>query len=394
MFAPRRVGPLMLLAACLALASGPLRASAQLRDRQVRWRTVDTEHFAIHYPAHLTQVARRAGYALERAHARVAPVMENEMSGRVQVTLADDSESANGLATALPYDAIRLFVTAPEDISPLADFDDWLTTLITHEHTHILHLSNISGLPAIINKVFGRLLAPNQTQPRFIVEGIATYMESRETSGGRMRSTQFDMYLRMAFLEDRVVTLDQLVNDVDQWPRGNNWYLYGSRLMAFVARRHGDHAIAEIADTYGRNPIPYGLSRATQRATGFTWPELYEAWQTETRAHYAEVAAEVETAGRVEGERLTQHGETALYPRFLADGSLVYTVNDGRSDPSCGACRRTAVSPRRSRAWRAPRWRLRWPMGAWCSTRWTSTGASTPASTCFGSTRGGAGWSA
>ncbi|MBK7154656.1 MAG: PD40 domain-containing protein [Sandaracinaceae bacterium] len=333
MFAPRRVGPLMLLAACLALASGPLRASAQLRDRQVRWRTVDTEHFAIHYPAHLAQVARRAGYALERAHARVAPVMENEMSGRVQVTLADDSESANGLATALPYDAIRLFVTAPEDISPLADFDDWLTTLITHEHTHILHLSNISGLPAIINKVFGRLLAPNQTQPRFIVEGIATYMESRETSGGRMRSTQFDMYLRMAFLEDRVVTLDQLVNDVDQWPRGNNWYLYGSRLMAFVARRHGDHAIAEIADTYGRNPIPYGLSRATQRATRFTWPELYEAWQTETRAHYAEVAAEVETAGRVEGERLTQHGETALYPRFLADGSLVYTVNDGRSDP-------------------------------------------------------------
>ena len=92
MFAPRRVGPLMLLAACLALASGPLRASAQLRDRQVRWRTVDTEHFAIHYPAHLAQVARRAGYALERAHARVAPVMENEMSGRVQVTLADYSE--------------------------------------------------------------------------------------------------------------------------------------------------------------------------------------------------------------------------------------------------------------------------------------------------------------
>lgn len=332
MSALRRVGPLLVLAACLALASGPHRASAQLRDRSVRWRTVDTEHFAVHYPAHLAPVARRAAYALERAHARVAPVLENEMSGRVQVTLADDSESANGLATALPFDAIRLFATAPEDMSPLSDFDDWLTTLITHEHTHILHLSNMSGLPAIINRIFGRVLAPNQTQPRFIVEGLATYMESHETAGGRMRSTQFDMYLRMAFLEDRVLTLDQLANGVDNWPHGNNWYLYGSRLMAFVARHHGDHAIAEIADTYGRNPIPYGLSRATQRATGSTWPELYDAWQTETRAHYGEVAANVEAAGRVEGERLTQHGETALYPRFEADGSLVYMVGDGRSD--------------------------------------------------------------
>ena len=194
-----------------------------------------------------------------------------------------------------------MIATAPEDMSPLSDFDDWLTTLITHEHTHILHLSNMSGLPAIINRVFGRVLAPNQTQPRFIVEGLATYMESHETAGGRMRSTQFDMYLRMAFLEDRVLTLDQLANGVDNWPHGNNWYLYGSRLMAYVARHHGDHAIAEIADTYGRNPIPYGLSRATQRATGSTWPELYDAWQTETRARYADVAANVEAARRVEG---------------------------------------------------------------------------------------------
>ncbi|MCA9576632.1 MAG: PD40 domain-containing protein [Myxococcales bacterium] len=332
MFVPRRVGVSTLLLA-LWLAALPSTGAAQLRDRSVRWRTVNTEHFAVHYPAHLGPVARRAGYALERAHARVSPVVENEMSGRVQVTLSDDSESANGLATALPYDAIRLFATAPEDMSALADFDDWLTTLITHEHTHILHLSNISGLPAIINRIFGRLLAPNQTQPRFIVEGLATYMESRETAGGRMRSTQFEMYLRMAFLEDRVLTLDQLANDIDQWPRGATWYLYGSRLMAHIAQHYGDHAIAEMADIYGRNPVPYGLSRAARRATGSTWPELYAAFQEEMRARYRAEQEAVEAAGRVEGERLTHHGETALYPRFAPDGSLIYMAMDGRSDP-------------------------------------------------------------
>ena len=87
MFVPRRVGVSTLLLA-LWLAALPSTGAAQLRDRSVRWRTVNTEHFAVHYPAHLGPVARRAGYALERAHARVSPVVENEMSGRVQVTLS------------------------------------------------------------------------------------------------------------------------------------------------------------------------------------------------------------------------------------------------------------------------------------------------------------------
>ena len=41
----------------------------------------------------------------------------------------------------------------------------------------------------------------HQVQPRWFIEGYATHMESSETSGGRLRSTIFEMFLRMATLE-------------------------------------------------------------------------------------------------------------------------------------------------------------------------------------------------
>ena len=71
-------------------------------------------------------------------------------------------------------------------------------------------------------------------QPRWIIEGIATYLESAETAGGRLRSTQFEMYMRMAVLEDNILHFDTLNNRTDYWPHGDIWYLYGSRFIHWL----------------------------------------------------------------------------------------------------------------------------------------------------------------
>ena len=69
----------------------------------------------------------------------------------------------------------------------LDDHDDWLYGLIAHEYTHILHLDTMSGLPNIYNRIFGKTWAPNQVMPRWVIEGIATYEESKRSAGGRNR---------------------------------------------------------------------------------------------------------------------------------------------------------------------------------------------------------------
>ena len=53
----------------------------------------------------------------------------------------------------------------------------------------MLHVDNISGIPALMNAVLGKTSAPNQVQPRWVLEGLAVALETEHTGGGRLRSS-------------------------------------------------------------------------------------------------------------------------------------------------------------------------------------------------------------
>jgi Tol biopolymer transport system component len=307
------------------------RAAGQAADPLLTWRTIRTRHFVVHYHEPLGLVARRVAAVAERAHARLAPLLDHEPRERTEIVLSDNSDSANGSATAIPYNTMRLFASAPEDITALSDYDDWLTVLITHEHTHVLHLDTIEGIPAIINSVLGKVYPPNAVQPRWFLEGLAVHEESRFTSGGRIRSSIFDMYLRTDVLTGSFLSLAEMSNAVDRYPRGNVWYLYGSRFVDYVARTYGHGALTQMSHDYGSQLVPYGVNRTAERATGKTWIELYEDFRADQVERYETQADEIRAQGVVEGTNLTNHGQDARAPRFLDDRTLVYWAGDGRS---------------------------------------------------------------
>jgi sugar lactone lactonase YvrE len=326
---PRAAAAMAFLLALL----GAFPAGAQTKDLTRRWRTVRSAHFEVSYPEPLALVARRVLRVAEHAHARLRPLLGHEPRKRVQIALYDDADTANGNAVPLNYNVIRLFVSAPEDLSVLNDFDDWLTILVTHEHAHILHLDNIGGLPRIVNHIFGKIWAPNLLQPRWIIEGIATYLESELSAGGRMRSTQFEMYMRMAFLDDNILHFDTLNNRTDYWPHGDIWYLYGSRFVEWLVDRYGQGIIAEMTEWYGHRAIPFSVNRMAKRLTGKTFDALYDAWIADMRRHYGKVEAAVLAQGLVQGQRVTFKGEQVRGLRFEDDEHLLYFAADGRSDP-------------------------------------------------------------
>lgn len=327
----RRIGPLLALALGV-LTLLPAHTLAQVSDLRTAFRTIETEHFWIHYHEPLSVGARRVALILERAHEELTEILGYRPKRRVHVVITDGTEFANGSATAIPVNTVRLFMTAPEDLSEIGDFDDWVNLLVVHEHAHILHLDNIGGLPALLNKIIGKVWAPNHILPRFIVEGLATYLESERTSGGRMRSTHFAMIMRMAALEGRLLRLDQLSNQTDYHPHGSVFYLYGSRFWDFIIEKHGHDVLARFAEFYGKKAIPFGFNRALKRVTGESFVGLYEDFLERERQKARAVEARVMEEGRIEGERLTHHGEGAAYPVFLDDMTLVYYSADGRSD--------------------------------------------------------------
>lgn len=311
------------------LFSRPGTVSAQVRDPHLQWRTIHSARFDVHYYEPLGDLAQRVVVVVEHAADLLQRSLGYRPSERTQIVLTDNSDGANGSASVVPRNVVRLFAQSPEDLSALSDYDDWMTVLITHELTHIVHLDQVSGVPAILNSVFGKIIAPNSTLPAWFVEGLATHYESYLTAGGRGRSTVFDMFMRMDVLDDRVLRLDEITGEADRWPHGNISRLYGSRFCRFIHEHYGQRALTVFGEQMGRQLIPYALNRMAIRATGKPFAELYREFLAATVDHYRAATDELRSQGLVEGERVTFHGEHARAPRFLRDGSIIYFAADG-----------------------------------------------------------------
>ncbi len=272
--------------------------------------------------------------------------------------LTDDAEDANGSATALPLNTIRLYVTAPDDLSTIGDYDDWYTELVTHEYTHIAHTDNISGVPAIVNAVLGKTLAPNQVQPHWILEGLAVVSESEHTSAGRIRSNLFDMYLRADVLDGRIAGLDQFSSDAYRWPQGNLWYLYGSRFLALDHRRStAPTPCARWRPSTGRPSSPGASTAPSAASPGAPTSSSTRASRTTSSASTREQVRAVEERGLREGTRITRHGRNVYYPRFVPRGARARRRR--RGDPLLPRRLRRAPGPlppaaRRAQEGRAP----------------------------------------
>jgi hypothetical protein len=334
------------LAVGLALAA-PLATPDTARaasDPALRWYTIETPHFRVTYHSGVELVAQHVASISEGIYETMTYHVGWTPKVKTEILLSDASESANGSAGALPYNALRLIVTAPEDMSPLGDVDDWYVELVTHEYTHVLHTDNITGLPALVNAVLGKTLAPNQVQPRWILEGLAVNHESARTSAGRLRNSMWDMFMRADVLENRVASIDQISNTVRRWPQGNLFYLYGSYFTKWIADTYGEEALRMQASDYGSHVIPWGINRSIRRATGKTFTELYPLWIASMQKDYATQAAAVRAQGLREGVRLTHHGQDTRYPRWVPDtswpehkGGLVYFREDQHQRPGLWA---------------------------------------------------------
>jgi hypothetical protein len=310
---------------------------AQAGDPRLEWYTLQTPHFRVNFHGGLEPVARRAAFVAERVYTELGAHLDQRPSELVEILLTDDSDFANGSAGAVPYDAIRLYATAPDDMSALGDYDDWMNELVTHEYTHILHVDNVSGIPALVNKLLGKTMVPNQWQPRWVLEGLAVAMETAHTSGGRLRSSQFDMYLRADVLEDHFAGLDQMSGSPRRFPGANVWYLYGSEFISFINDTYGPNVFAAVADDYGAQVLPWGINRSIRRVTGRTYEQLYAGWLETLRRRYAAQAAAIRARGLREGRRLTHRGQNAGGARLtqgcttLGKPSLVYPRDDGQT---------------------------------------------------------------
>jgi len=313
-------------------------SNVQAGDPSLKWRTITTKNFKIHYYEKERAVARRVAVLAEDVHKMMAPLMRWKPRRRTHVVLTDDTDSANGLAQVVPRSVVRLYVTPPDDMETLNDYDDWLFLLFVHEYTHILHLATRGGLANIINAIFGLgrgiIYAPNHVQPRWFIEGLAVLNETIRTTGGRIRSSLYNMILRSAVLEKKEHSLAELSSVTIRYPHGRAQYLYGAFFIHYLYKRYGWGALVDISHDYGKQTVPLGLNKiAARHLKGKGYVKLYDEWMKRLFRKFRSELKLVKRRGIIEGRQITKTGESAGYPVFHPDGKrVVFMESDGRSE--------------------------------------------------------------
>ena len=333
--------PAFLFSTAVLLCLLALPAAAQVPPDEA-WRSVDTEHFRITFPAHLEQQGRRAGELAERAYRELTAQFREGPSGRIDIVLTDHVDVSNGYAGIWPSNRIVLYARPPADHIALAYFDDWLELLVTHELAHIFHLDYGGTLGRIFRTLLGRaqtpLTFPGIVVPGWVIEGLATWYESALTDAGRVHGTFHEMVLRTAALEGRFENIGQASGNSPQWPGGTRRYAYGSLFFDYLLDKHGRDGMAAFVEAAVRPaaqlPLPR-LNAAGRRAFGASLSSEWAAWTEQMRARASRLDGELAAFGPIsEPEALTRNARYGLHPMASPDGSgVIYVRSDGRSYP-------------------------------------------------------------
>ncbi len=300
-----------------------------------RFKTIETEHFSVHFHEGLDNVgALAAGYA-EKAHRRMTGPLGWEPAGKTQLVLVDAFDYTNGFSTALPYNTIYVFPVPPDLDSTLGEYDAWLEGVIVHEYAHILTSDPARGYSAITRKIFGKpvpaadLLSiltflaaapPNTFLPRWWHEGMATWAESAFTDRGRDNSVFYDMVFRMDVAEDRVPTVDRINESLPDWPDGHMPYLYGSKLVSYIARTRGEDAPGRLNLKHAGR-APYLLNGAPEQLFAENgYKSLYLEMVDDLKAGQKRSLAALMQLPPTEERIVAGDGESLTRPRYSPDG--------------------------------------------------------------------------
>ncbi len=342
----------LLLLGCLG--TPPLQA-ALTHDPTLRWQTLTTTHFDIHFHDGEETLAHEVANIAEQTHDRLTRKLKWRPTKRTQLILTDRFDFSNGWATPLPRNTTTIIVTPPRSDSAINDYNDWLKTLITHEYIHILHLDKKEGAPLVLQKIFGRisLFFPNMLQPPWFIEGLATYYETdNEYHIGRGQNTQFRMLMRMES-EYGIKPLRQINQPLESWPMNTVRYLYGVYFYQFVAERYGAGKVQALVEQYSNNLIPFMINSNSRRVLDADLKRLWVEFRQYLHDDFRAEITDIRQRGETPAQQLTHYGYFTGMARVAGNGDIYFLRDDQQSEPRLMRLRRgeraRAIGDMRSR---------------------------------------------
>ncbi|MBP7891954.1 MAG: PD40 domain-containing protein [Firmicutes bacterium] len=274
----------MLILAGLAFAP----ASVARATGAVKWWTLETEHFFIHFRSGYGDTAREVALYAEKAYATLRAEF-GQAPEKIDIVMDDRHDVTNGLTDPL-FDRMTLYMPNLRwsDLGN-ARRESWLEALIFHELVHEINTNQVRGVPSLLRRVFGKIILPNAVKPMSFVEGLAVYEKYKHLGESRANDARTRMMVRQMVAEDRLPRLDQIEQFYkrDSWPPGSVPLLGG------------------------------GIDRAARKAVGVPLTDLYDDF---VDALNEEFGAEIESIcaeGVTSADQLTSLGSYVESPAWV-----------------------------------------------------------------------------
>ncbi len=316
-----------LLAALLFLVA----AGASAQGLSADWRTAETDHFRVHYPAPFQAWALHAAGELEAIHARVTALVGYVPPRKIEVVVSDPAADSNGAAVPfLDRPEVLIWTTPPESESSIGDYGDWMELVATHEVAHVAHLTRVGGgsAAALLRLSPAPLGLIALRSPRWVMEGYATLVEGALTGSGRPGSVYRAMVLRQLGIEGKLPSYSDL-DASDTWLGGSPAYLVGSDYLEWLAQREGAAALPRLwekmASVHGG-----GFESAFRSIFGDSPETLYDRFRAELTAEALEEEKRLKAEGLADGELALRLRGGTLSAAVSPDGTRLLA----RRDPS------------------------------------------------------------
>ncbi len=316
---------LLLLLALPALAQGP----------SADWRTLETAHFRVHYPAASEAWARRAAERLESIRERVAEEIGFTPPEIVDVLVSDPVADSNGMALPfLGWPRLVLWTSPPGPESVIGHYTEWSEMLLVHEEAHLVHMLRPSRNPW--GKLLGKIAPAGpilRGAPRWVAEGYATVVEGRLTGSGRPNGDIRAAMLRRWALAGKLPGYGALSSDSRSWSGMSMAYLAGSAYLEWLEERAGPGSLRSLwARMTARQSRSF--DEAFEGVFGDSPADLYDRFRAEITWRAFEAERRLTDAGPLrEGEVWQDLSWSTGDPAVSPDGKRLAIVLGSRDVP-------------------------------------------------------------
>ncbi len=247
----------------------------------------ETDHFEFDYEEGYLDFTLEAAKHLEHAHSILAPILQWNPRSKIHVLVADNEDSANGFAMAALRVGMVLIATPPDQWYSTSYSDNWIKLLAFHEYVHILNMDPTKDFMEILRIIYGDVIRPNGLWPRWMLEGLAVYFETRTSVLGRGRSPYYDGIVRAFFNEGLLGTgsndrfnYGKLSGSWPYFPGGETPYLFGYQLWNQFAKQAGDDGFAGAYSINSAGRIPFFIDGNLQKFLKKDWADLWNDFVT------------------------------------------------------------------------------------------------------------------